>query len=255
MNTLWLNALILSFIMENASDSTKEPYLGDLQKTQIIDELFLAPQEKRDDEWKNTLLQNVADASFTCGNPQVIQGPDGFPYFQLLMPEPYKSFTCYVIKHMNDDFLLKQGVGAAIFKQNSKQPEWVFSYGDLLNYHLNKEFYSDLTRKNASTTEVLQEKEEILTGQPSEQFLPKVTRDLIRQMMEHNQIRDMKLLLMMRKKSGNMTQELVFNLEPGRFQNQEHFDAIMRAISWFLPRHYSFCAMKESSLEKSFEPL
>jgi hypothetical protein len=239
---------------KSSSDQSKEPYLGDLQKTQILGELFLTAHEQRDEAWKNSLLQNVAEASFTCGNPQVIEGPDGFPYFQLLMPEPYKPFTCYVIKNMNEEFLLKQGIGVALFQQNAQRPEWVFSCGDLLNYFLNGEFYAESKIKN-SGTEVLQQNEEVLVVQPSEKFLPHVTRNLLRQLMIHHNITDVKLLLMMRTKDEIVSQELVFNLTPDRFQSQQHFESTMRAISWFLPRHYSFCSMNEASFKESFAPL
>ena len=83
---------------------TTNKYLGDLEKTQIIFDLIRVPAEERDEQWQRSFLTNIVEASFRCGDPQVIAGPDGFPYVQLLMPKPNESFQCYVIDHMKDDF-------------------------------------------------------------------------------------------------------------------------------------------------------
>jgi len=44
---------------------------------------------------------------------------------------------------------------------------------------------------------------------------------------------------------------LVFNLTPAAFENEEVFRSVMQNLGWFLPRHYSFVGMKE----ESFMPL
>ena len=84
----------------------RELYYGDLQKTQILTELFSVAPENRDDVWKQNVIQHLAEASFRCGDPQLLTGPGGFPYFQLLLPESGTAFECYVLSHMVDDFLL-----------------------------------------------------------------------------------------------------------------------------------------------------
>jgi hypothetical protein len=122
-----------------ADTSNALPYLGDLNKTNRLYTLVQVPQAKRDAAWEKSFLENVSGASFRSGNLQVQLGPDGLPYFQLFLPEPNKSFQCYVIDQMKDDFLLAAGYGVAINPTNTGA-DWVFSYGDILNLHLNKEF-------------------------------------------------------------------------------------------------------------------
>ena len=80
-----------------APAKTLEPYLGDLDKTREIFELVETPHEARDEAWSAAFLSDLSGASFRCGDPQVIQGPDGFPYVQLLLPESGVGFQCYVI--------------------------------------------------------------------------------------------------------------------------------------------------------------
>jgi hypothetical protein len=228
-------------------------YLGDLTKTQILGDLFEIPKDQRDGDWQNKFCANVADASFACGNPQVIQGPDGFHYFQLNTPEPYKEFQCFVIQHMKDDFLLKAGYGIVI-NANKGQPDWVFSHGDIVNYHLRKEFYTASDHWSLPKQEIIEEDEEVLVGQPSESLLPGDTRTVIRNFLQGLGINDGKLLLLNRPKSG-APEELVFNLTPDKFGKQEKFESVMRSISWFLPRHYRYVSMPEASMKDSFEPV
>jgi len=50
----------------------KEPYYGDLQKTQILTNIFAVAQENRDDAWKHHVIQHLAEASFRSGDPQLL---------------------------------------------------------------------------------------------------------------------------------------------------------------------------------------
>jgi hypothetical protein len=240
--------------MSNPS-TPNQPYYGDLDKTKVLRALFDTPQEQRNDFWTKTFLDNVAEASFACGQPQVIEGPDGFPYFQLNTPEPFKEFQCYVIKNMKDDFLLAEGFGVVI-NTSKNQPDWVFSYGDIVNYHIKREFYSVSTEWNRPQDEVVQDKEQALIGQPSEAILPAQARAAIRKFLEGLSIVDAKILLMNRRKPDEQfLQELVFNLTPDKFQSHEYFEAVMRSIAWYLPRHYTFVSMHESGRENNFVEL
>jgi hypothetical protein len=234
--------------------SNKKSYEGDLAKTKILHELFEVTGELRDENWKTKFLANVTDASFACGDPQVIEGPDGFPYFQINIPEPGKEFQCFVLRHMKDDFLLERGWGVVI-NASKGEPDWVFSYGDIVNYHLMQEFYSQSQHWNLPKEEVIQEEEQALVGQPSESVLPPQTRAVLRDFLISLGITDCKVLLMNRRKSGPYLQELVFNLTPDKFQRHEHYEAVMRSIAWYLPRHYSYVSMHESSMGENFKLL
>lgn len=241
--------------MDSKSINTdKEPYYGDLEKTRILDNLFKVGRENRDDSWRKMFLDNVADASFSCGEPQVITGPDGFSYFQLNIPEPNKPFQCFVISHMKDDFPLRSGIGVVInpFKGN---PDWVFSYGDIVNFHIRDEFYTIATNRNFKKQEIIEKAEQVLVGQPSETILPEFVRPVIREYLKGYGVTDCKLLLMSRNTPDGVLQELVFNLTLDRFESKERFDKVMNGLAWFLPRHYTFVAMNESSVKEHFRPL
>jgi hypothetical protein len=235
-----------------------ETYLGDLDKTNMIYHLVKTPPAERDDQWQNTFLQNIAQASFRCGDPQLQTGPDGFPYFQLHLPEPNKSFQCYVIDRMKDDFLLTKGFGVVI-NPAPNSADWVLSYGDILNFHLNQTFYTteETPFSKEVTDETISGNEEVMIGQPSEALLPKQARKVIGDFLKMNNVKNPKILLMMRpKKDGpGVSQDLVFNITPKNFDNENTYRNVMRTIGWYLPRHYSFVGMDEKTLGSGFENL
>ncbi|MCG9793462.1 hypothetical protein [Flavobacterium algicola] len=234
------------------------PYLGDLDKTNTLLQLVQIPQEERDENWSTSFLSNLSKASFCCGEPQIITGPDGFPYFQLFLPEPNKSFQCFVIENMKDDFLLESGFGVVINPTDSSA-DWVLSHGDILNLHLNNSFY--ITEKTPfskdTNDETISENEEVIIGQPSEKILPRTARKLLREYLKLNGVDTPKVVLLMRhqKDDKKASQDLVFNVTPNNFENAEHYRIVMQTMAWYLPRHYSFVGMDEKSLGNGFEDL
>jgi hypothetical protein len=232
----------------------EEPYLGDLNKTAILSTLFETPKPQRDEQWTKAFLENVVDASFACGDPKVIGGPDGFPYFDLHIPEPDKPFQCFVIRHMIGDFLLQNGFGVVI-NPKKPEPDWAFSHGDIVNYHLRGEFYTTVSTPPLPATEVLEKEERVLIGQPSESMLPMTVRQNMARYLEWKKIRDVKILLMSRQGEQGMRQELVFNLTPDRFASHQEYEAIMQSLGWFLPRHYLYVSMDEAGLKNEFVAL
>jgi hypothetical protein len=237
---------------KDTQDSEDAPYYGDLSKTSILDDLFGMPADQRDEKWTAKFLENVVDASFSSGTPQVIEGPDGFPYFQLNIPEAGKQFQCYVIRNLKNDFLLEHGFGVAINPAKG-QPDWIFSHGDIVNLHIRNEFYTTSTEWNSPEHDTIKEEEKVLVGQPSESVMPSQTRTVIREFLKSLGIDDCKVLLMHRAKS--QSQQLVFNVTPDKFEKKEHFEAVMKCIGWYLPRHYSYVSMDESAFEGSFQAL
>lgn len=238
-------------------EAAHEKYLGDLEKTHLIFNLIKVPVEERDEEWQHSFLENIVQASFRCGEPQVITGPDGFPYFQLLMPNPNESFQCYVIEQMKDDFLLELGYGVVINPQGGN-PDWVLTYGDITNLDLNGSFYTSgpTPFSTFKEDETIDGDEKVMVGQPSDIILSDSNRAVLRAYLNYNGIMSPKIFLMFRTgKNGEVSQELVFNLTPADFEDEEVFRYVMQNLAWFLPRHYSFVGMDEESFKDSFMPL
>ncbi|WP_442587909.1 hypothetical protein ACSBL2_17840 [Pedobacter sp. AW31-3R] len=238
-----------------AANPLPEGYAESLEKTERIAALIAVPSSARDEKWLEQFLSDLPGASFSCGTPQVIAGADGFPYFQLLLPEPGAEFQSFVIDKMMEDFLLERGFGVVI-NPKEEQPDWVLTYGDLLNLRLNGSFYSAESAFNSHMgSEIVAEKEEVLIGQPSEHILPAQTRKLLKDFFELNGILAPKMLLLMRKKGEETTQDLAFNIIPEQFESEEHYRNMMQTVTWYLPRHYSIIGLKDDVFENGFMPL
>ena len=151
----------------------------DLAQTQILAGLLAVAPDKRDEQWLQRFYAAVPDASLVAGNPQVEQGPDGFPYFQLAMPDP-GSFTPFCVTHVLDN-CLQHGMGIALFDnaRRNGEPAWVFTYGSLLSFKLYGAFDGDPNEprsSGAAPEAASDESRKVLTGAPSESFLPAYAR-------------------------------------------------------------------------------
>ena len=218
----------------------------DISKTEIMVRLFQVPQAQRDEAWRSTFLQNVETASFACGDPQVFEGPDGFPYFVLRSPQPNTSFESFCIRNMTEDFLLKEGWGVAI-NPTENGVDWVFSHGDIVNLFLNKEFYSKVDNVKVKSHEVLQKEEKVVVGYPSENYLPIATRENLKKFLIAAGVRQPMMMMVSRMVKGEHISELAFNVFPENFSNREQLNGFLRQISWFLPRHYIVLAVPRNS--------
>lgn len=243
-------------VNEFVKDVVLEEQRLSLQKTASIADLLAVAKEERNEAWLNQFLADLPGASFRCGNPQVIAGPDGFPYFQLFVPEPGEEFQSYAIEIMIPEFLLERGFGV-IINPGEGEPDWVLSYGDVLNYSLNGSFftYDSNFSTNNDPDEVVGEGEEIMVGQPAETILPVQTRQLLKDFFALNGIADPKVLLMVRKKGEEMYQDLAFNITPEFFETEMHYRNMMQTITWYLPRHYSLIGLHDADVGSGFMPL
>lgn len=230
---------------------TQEPYYGDLEKTQQLSHLFAVAREARDAAWQQRVIEHLAEASFRCGDPQVMTGPGGFPYFTLYIPEPGKPFECFVLSHMVDDFLFERGWGVVI-NLHDNQPDWLLRYGDVVNYKLTKAFYSLPQVPDLPPTGVIESDEQVLVGQPSELFLPTPVRNAMRQYLEFHGHHNVKIVLLTRNTPQGTVQQLIFNLTHEEFPDEDSYQAFAQSLGWFLPQHYLFGAMEERAFKGQF---
>ncbi|MFT3911371.1 MAG: hypothetical protein QM737_18255 [Ferruginibacter sp.] len=218
----------------------------DITKTHVMVELFRIPQEQRDDAWHQKFYANVETASYACGDPQVFVAPDDFPYFILKTPEPNQPFESFCIRNLKDDFLLENGIGVAL-NPTETSVEWVFSYGDIVNLHINKQFFSKPNEAELQHVGTMLKGEQILIAQPSESYLPKQARQVLRSFLISIGIAEPKIMMVCRRVEGTIIQELAFNVYADDFPSAEIFNYRMQQITWFLPRHYIIVSFPRQS--------
>jgi hypothetical protein len=210
----------------------------------------------RDESWRDRFLEAIDGANLKIASQEVIIGKDGFPYLQLETVEVGENFRAFVIDKELPT-ILQHGLGIVINARN-EGADWVFSYGDIVNLELNDEFYTDDSIFSIRQEHVsLASDEKVLIGQPSDAILPKYLRTQIREFLFHFGVRTPKIMLLARnyEDEQNVTQDLVFNLTPQQFAGKEAFDEVMRTLSWFLPKHYSFFCIDETTIENGFEQI
>ena len=227
----------------------------DITKTQVMVDLFSVSQNDRDENWTKSFYENVKTASYACGNPQVFNGPDGFPYFVLKTPEANKPFESFCIQNMKDDFLLDKGLGVAI-NPSETTVDWVFSYGDIVNLHINKEFSTKTDNIQIENEVTIQKDEKVLLAQPSESFLPRQARQNLKSFLQSIGIKRPQLMMVCRTIEGQVIQELAFNIFREDFQTIDQLNFRLKQISWFLPRHYVVLSLpKNSNFNSNFADL
>jgi hypothetical protein len=217
----------------------------DLAKTGALAGLFGAHREQRNDAWIQQFYATVPDATLMSFDPQVQQGPDLFPYFQMAIPDP-GPVTPFCITHILDH-VLENGFGIAIFgdSSRSKGPEWVLTYGDLLSYSLYGRFDGDPADSGrAGGNPATGGAHQILKAAPSESYFPTRARRAIgrylRKMFQHP---DPKIALVV-DAHLNPPRNLMINLTLAQYRGDKgKLDSAMRYLLWFVPRTYSLMPM------------
>lgn len=230
--------------------------LGDLEKTVKLNALMVVPFEKRDLAWRVEFLDSLPQANLKLSTTEVVLSDDGFPYIQLETVQSNQNFHAYVISKQLPT-ILNQGFGIVINPQNEKT-DWILSYGDLVNYELNDNFYTDNSIFSDNKTNIAIGKDEkILVGQPATSILPSYLRKQLKEYLLHTGIKVPKVMLIARNYEDEKlaVQDLVFNISPMQFAHERAYNEVMQAIAWFLPKHYSFLGVNEMEIDHGFEPL
>ena len=232
---------------------------ADINKTYIVVQLFKTLGEERDDKWRNHFFENVATASFTCDTPQVLTGPDGFPYFILRTPEENKPFESFCIKNMTEDFLLDRGWGVVFNPAEDGATDWVFTHGDIVNLHLNNRFYSPPDEASLENIKFLENAgittrdDRVMVGQPADNYLPRPTRHALKSFLQSRGIKKPKLMMLSCINGEKVIQKLAFNIDPKNYLVATKLDHLMQEVGWFLPNDYIIILLPANSeLAKGF---
>ena len=216
-----------------------------------LKELSRITLAERNLEWDKSFMKYAGKAKLASKIPQIAHGKDGFPYFQMEIPDVGAPFESYTIENMIEEKFLKDGYGVSISSYD-EAPDMTLSYGELLNYHYRKTFRSNMKNWIKPTPDQFAGKTEILGGNPSEQVLQPYTRKVILAYMVKNNFHFPKVSLLNIMSDHGIMNQLVFNLVPSYFRNENHFQAVLSSMAWFLPVHYTYTAIPEHYLEDLF---
>jgi hypothetical protein len=206
--------------------------------------------EKRDHTWTQKFIKSLSYSSLKIDNPKIITDSYGREYYNLT--QATDTDNGILIK----DFItqnIENGLGIAI-NGNKETSDWIFSYGDILDFHLHREFYSDeiINPFTGLVKDTIIGNNRLRIGQPSETFFPENARKIVREFLESFGI-DPKICLIIWIDEGNEL-TLTFNIVPQMFEkiDSEQFESLLHHLKWYFPRHYKIASMIEN---ENFEPL
>ena len=204
-----------------------------------LDQLLQRPEATRDEAWEQLFLKAIVPTKVQMIEQHATPGPDGWPYLLLRTgPEGTEPFSRVI------DWASGKGIGLAI-NTHKMVPDYVFTYGMLWNFVLTGYFVSPNTA--AAPGEVnIQDKSEVLIGEPSPQFLPPQVRGVLREFLQAQGFAKPRVVVVTSK--DYKTTDLVFSVESLNNIPTPQHRVFAEALSWFLPLHYSLVISSEKSI-------
>lgn len=211
----------------------------DLQK------LVTVPDEKRDQSWENLFFQKLTSGHLSVLSADPQTGPDGWPYLLTVVDD---SAAEPVQKMLH--WCATKGVGLVV-NPNKDYPDYVFTYGMIWHFRQTGYFYLDQAEVKTGVVEVNVNDTNVMSGSPSEEFLPKYVRQILKEFFRDQGLLQVKILML--SQDGGKHFDLCFSLESLRSPPTKEHSDILEAISWFMPPHYSLMLMSEKGLPSFFE--
>ena len=206
--------------------------------------LLQTEPEFRTPTWAAQFSKVVGEAEFEI-NPdhQVIDGPDGFPYFRFVEPSGEGDYHATSLDEILDS-LIENRVGLVIFDAEG-EPKGVVTLGELISYKLfgKTEVIWDSPWDLPSDPSIYEHEEGLLNGEPNDELLPDLLRTVIRNFMlaqEEFKGKTPTVTLIRAvdyKERPEMPSDLVFNIYASEFEDESVFDWMVSAMFWHLPPH------------------
>ncbi len=107
------------------------------RKPMELDALLQQPEDRRDDQWERDFLALIPKAKVLVVEEQAKPGPDGWPYLLLRSGAGADQPFLQVL-----EWAATRGIGLAL-NTHKMLPDYVFTYGMLWNYAMNKRFVTE----------------------------------------------------------------------------------------------------------------
>lgn len=203
-----------------------------------LNSLLETKPELRDEDWEKAFLHLLPTTNLRLLDETPKEGPDGFPYLLASIDAESSEPAVKVI-----DWLASRGIGLVI-NPAQEMPDYVFTYGQLWNFKSNGHFISHVPTVQQGQFK-LDSGQKIMTGAPTEEYLPIYVREILRSFFTHIGKPNVKILML---SPDHKNFDLCFSLDSlGEPVKHEH-RGILEAISWFLPGHYSIALIHEKGL-------
>ena len=189
--------------------------------TPTLDSLLDVPDKSRDLNWEVSFLDIFPNARVRLINDIPQSGPDNFPYLLLESNSLANKPALSII-----NWASQKGVGIVLNPQK-EYPDYIFTFGQL--------WYFTTTGKFTNP------------ASSSEFNLPPHIRMLIRQFLNDQGVMKPRLAIMT---TDNRNYDLCFSLESLGSPPADEYQGILKALSWFVPGHYSLAMAEETRLNQ-----
>ncbi len=205
-----------------------------------IEELFKTQLDERNEAWIFEFNSSIKNYSFEETVPNFFEDRMGMNYLNLSINNQNGNTIDKFIEKC-----LEKGVGICINGVDNKY-DWLFTYGELLDYYLNKEFYSNEISEpfTGKVIDKYLHERQARIGQPSEKYLPQIARLQIRNLLSLFGLENIKIALIWWIESNRIT--LSFEIFPEMFKNSsdDSLQSLQEFIGWYLPNHYDIIFIK-----------
>ena len=199
---------------------------------------LMSPESDRNEAWEKKFLENLKDIKVNIMKPDPEVGPDNWPYMFLQSDEKGQDYLLNVF-----DWCMQRGIGVALNPQK-EMPDYVFTYGMIWSFIKFGRLDPPLKLNTPGQT-VLEKGDKVISGPPTEEYLPAGIRAVLNDFWVQQDITDMKVLVM--SQDGEHF-DLCFSLDSlGNPPVEDHKD-ICEAMAWFLPDNYSILLIAEKGL-------
>ncbi|HEV8026286.1 MAG TPA: hypothetical protein VGP50_02585 [Stellaceae bacterium] len=233
----------------------------DLAATERLFELFAVPRGEREEVWLIAFRRAAWNASVVLPTPQVMTGPDGFPYLRLVLPPPGEPFQSNCLSNVCA-FCAERGLGVAYFASEADPPialqyaiptgviESLCRFGSWAGDPLDGEPPpEDDRRPDAANAR------QALVGAPSADYLPPHTARLLgRHLIERWKIPEPRVALLVAPQL-RPSRNLVIGRKRSEFADEVTADRQMEALLWYFPPGRSLVLMPEDWPEDRLTPL
>ena len=249
---------------KNTSSNQGENLSENLSENLI--RLLATDHDDRDQIWESSFLLELPHANVQIANPEPQEGPDHWPY---LLVETYdgsehsqttKSHVAFEPLINILHWLSERGIGLAL-NTMKPLPDYIFTYGMIWNFRERGEFISSTpadirpemvgAEKPTNARFEIQDGQQVWVGPPSEAFLPKYARVIIKQFLIDQGAFAPKVLMV---STDQKHYDLCFSIESLKSPPVHEHANIAEALAWFVPAHYAVSLLSEKTVT-GFVPL
>lgn len=227
--------------------------MDDTMNTDSIYSHLQIQPESRDLDWEEKFFYFFSKSKVQLLNDAPQVGPDNWPYLMVEISNPIDKTEYDLPKTVEDsqkilNWLASKGIGLVVNPQQ-EYPDYVFTYGMIWNFKETGLFVrhnEGSSNPGPTTMEFdLSNAGKLHAGVPTDKYLPKYVRSIIRNFLLDQGITNPKILVL---SADGKNDDLVFSLESLQKPPSAEHPGIAEALSWFLPPHYSIVLMEEQGL-------